>query len=60
MNIWEAYCEPNHYAVYFDIVRRQLGNKKQAENLKSQFQVYLQRIKETAFAQELSAINDRL
>ena len=41
MNIWEAYCEPNHYAVYFDIVRRQLGNKKQAENLKSQFQVYL-------------------
>ena len=60
MNIWEAYCESNHYSVYFDIVRRQLGNKKQAENLKSQFQVYLQRIKETAFAQELSAINDRL
>lgn len=60
MNIWEAYCESRHYSVYFDIVRRQLDSQRQANKLKSQFQVYLQRIRETSFALELSAINNRL
>ena len=53
MNIWEAYCKPAFYNIYFDTLVAKGMSRESAENLKRQYCTYLQRIKGTRFAKEL-------
>ena len=43
MNIWEAYCKPAYYNVYFDVLEAKGMNRQEVETLKYQFNVYIQR-----------------
>lgn len=53
MKIWEAYCKPAYYNVYFDVLEAKGMNRQEVETLKYQFNVYIQRIKGCKFASEL-------
>ena len=53
MNIWEAYCKPSFYNIYFGTLVAKGMSRESAENLKRQYCTYLQRIKGTRFAKEL-------
>ena len=53
MNIWEAYCKPAYYNVYFNVLVAKGMSRDEAEKLKYQFGVYLQRLKGGCFAAEL-------
>lgn len=59
MNIWEAYCTPAYYNIYFDLLVAKGMKREEAENVKQLYNAYLQRIKETRFAQDLKAINNK-
>lgn len=59
MNIWKTYCNPECYNIYFDLLKAKGMKAEDAENLKSQFCVYLQRIKQTRFASELNKIENK-
>jgi hypothetical protein len=56
MNIWEAYCDSGLYNVYFDLLVAKGFGREDAESLKNKYCVYLQRIKNTAFANELKGL----
>jgi hypothetical protein len=53
MNIWEAYCKPGYYNVYFDILVIKGLKREDAEALKHQYTVYIQRLKNCRFASDL-------
>ena len=53
MNIWEAYCKPDYYNVYFDVLVAKGMKREDAETLKHQYTVYIQRIKNCRFASDL-------
>lgn len=53
MNIWKAYCTPAYYNVYFDVLVEMGMRREEAETLKHQFNVYIQRIKNCRFASDL-------
>lgn len=53
MNIWEAYCKPAYYNVYFNVLVAKGMSRDEAEKLKYQFGAYLQRLKGGCFAAEL-------
>lgn len=53
MNIWEAYCNPAYYNVYFDTLVAKGISRKHVITLKEQYQIYLRRIKDTIFAGQL-------
>lgn len=57
MNIWEAYCNHGYYNIYFDLLVAKGMEKESAENLKSLYCAYIQRIKGTIFAQELQMLD---
>lgn len=57
MNIWEAYCKPAYYNVYFDVLVAKGMSREGAERLKYQFGVYIQRLKGGCFAAELKKCN---
>ena len=59
MNIWKAYCNPDCYNIYFDLLKAKGMKAEETESLKEQFCVYLQRIKHTCFASELNRIETR-
>lgn len=58
MNIWEAYCKPAYYNIYFNTLVAKGLSRAKAEKLKEQYCAYLQRIKTTKFGGELKAITD--
>ena len=58
MNIWEAYCKPAYYNIYFNTLVAKGLSRAKAEKLKEQYCNYLQRIKTTKFGGELKAITD--
>lgn len=53
MNIWDAYCKPAYYNIYFDLLVFKGMSRKDSEFLKDQYTTYLQRIKSTIFSREL-------
>ena len=53
MNIWKAYCNPSYYNVYFNILVATGINRETAEELKYQYTVYIQRLKNCRFASDL-------
>lgn len=53
MNIWEAYCKPGYYNVYFDILVIKGLKREDVEALKHQYTVYIQRLKNCRFASDL-------
>ena len=53
MNIWEAYCNPRYYNVYFDVLVAKGLKREDVESLKYQYTVYSQRIKNCRFASDL-------
>lgn len=57
MNIWEAYCKPGYYNIYFDLFVAKGMPREEVENMKQLFNAYKQRINESCFKQELKAIN---
>lgn len=59
MNIWEAYCTPAYYNIYIDLLVAKGMKRESAENIKVLYTGCLQRIKESCFAKELKAINDK-
>ena len=58
MNIWDAYCKPAYYNIYFDTLVAKGLSREEAEKLKDRYCKYLQRIKECRFGIELRSIND--
>ena len=59
MNIWEAYCNPAFYNIYFDILVAKGVKRENAERLKTQYTNYIQRIKGTRYAAELKQCSDK-
>lgn len=59
MNIWEAYCTPAYYNIYFDLLVTKGMKREESEKVKQLYNAYLQRIKETRFAQDLKAIDNK-
>lgn len=59
MNIWEAYCNPSYYNVYFEFLKAKGIKPEEAENLKEQYCVYLQRIKGTILGIDLEDITTK-
>lgn len=53
MKIWEAYCKPDYYNVYFDVLVAKGMKREDAETLKHRYTVYIQRIKNCRFASDL-------
>ena len=59
MNIWEAYCTPSYYNIYFEFLKAKGMKPEEAEALKGQYKAYLQRIKEVRFASDLKKITTK-
>ena len=53
MNIWDAYCNPAYYNIYFDTLTAKGMSREKSEKLKYQYCNYLLRIKQTRFGKEL-------
>lgn len=53
MNIWDAYCKPAYYNIYFDLLVFKGMSRRESESLKSHYVIYLKRIKDTIFSREL-------
>lgn len=58
MNIWDAYCNPAYYNIYFDLLVAKGMKREDAERIKERYNAYVQRIKKTCFAQELKVIDN--
>lgn len=59
MNIWETYYNSTYYNLYFNILKDKGMSSEAVDDLKSKYWIYIQRLKETIFNQELSAINNK-
>lgn len=59
MNIWEAYCNPDYYNIYFEFLKLKGVKPEEAENLKSQYCAYIQRLKRTSLKFELEKISTK-
>ena len=59
MNIWDAYCNPDYYNVYFEFLKAKGIKAEEVEELKEQFTTYIQRIKGTRFKMDLKKITTR-
>ena len=53
MNIWSAYCNKDYYNIYFDIMVAKGLSRNEVETIKSRYQYYIQRIKESPVRIEL-------
>lgn len=53
MNIWDAYCKPDYYNIYFDMLVAKGMKRETAETIKSRYRQYIQRIKSTSYANRL-------
>ena len=53
MNIWLAYCNKDYYNIYFDIMVAKGMSRNDVETIKSRYQYYIQRIKESPAKIEL-------
>ena len=58
MNIWSAYCNKDYYNIYFDILVAKGMTRNDCEKLKSRYQYYIQRIKESPIRKELEECTD--
>jgi len=58
MNIWSAYCNKDYYNIYFDILVAKGMTRNNSEKLKSCYQYYIQRIKESPVRKELEECTD--
>ncbi len=59
MNIWEAYCRPDYYNIYFDTLVAAGTSSETAIKLKRQFCNYIQRIKGTRYATVLKGCSTK-
>jgi hypothetical protein len=60
MNIWEAYCKPEYYNIYFAFLKAKGIKAEEVETIKSHYTAYIQRIKNTSFASDLKKITSRV
>lgn len=60
MNIWEAYCKPEYYNIYFAFLKAKGIKAEEVETIKSHYTAYIQRIKGTRFAADLKNITSRV
>ena len=59
MNIWEAYCKPELYNIYFVFLKAKGFKTEEIQTLKTQYVAYIQRMKSTRFASDLKKIVSR-
>lgn len=53
MNIWDAYCNPAYYNVFFNVLKAKGMKSEDAEKLKYQYTTYIRRFKECPLASDL-------
>lgn len=59
MNIWEAYCKPEYYNIYFAFLKAKGVKAEEVGKIKAHYTAYIQRLKSTCFASDLKKINTR-
>lgn len=59
MNIWEAYCKPEYYNIYFAVLKAKGIKAEEVETIKAHYTAYIQRLKNTRFASDLKKITTR-